>query len=51
MYLFDSISLAARNAFENANELPSSMLGNIVINEASNRAGLDSDQIGVWFCD
>lgn len=42
----DCISIAANHVLENDQEVPSSLLGNTILSEATMLAGLDSDRIG-----
>jgi len=42
----DCIAIAAHGAFENDFDMPSNLLGYIVISEAAMLAGMDSDSIG-----
>jgi hypothetical protein len=42
----DCITIAAHHAFESEWEIPSALLGNTIVSEASMLAGFDSDSIG-----
>jgi hypothetical protein len=42
----DCITIAAHHAFESDWEIPTNLLGNTIVSEASMLAGLDSDCVG-----
>jgi hypothetical protein len=42
----DCITIAAHHAFESEWEIPTALLGNTIVSEASMLAGFDSDSIG-----
>ena len=46
MFYFDCKIIAARHAFENDCDVPTSLLGNTIVSEADMMAGFDSDRVG-----